>query len=253
MVLFVMVAHAEPVSVPPGAFRQGSGEVADESPARTVALSGYRVDRTEVSIAEFEQFVASGGYTDTRWWSPEGRAWADAHPDGAGAALRASTRDGAHPVVAVTWYEAEAYCASRGGALPSEAQWEHAACGDGGRRYPWGESEDFAAAWFKEGKFGQITDVHTQPAAREDAALASPFGLLHAAGNVWEWVRDTYDADAYASLPAKDPVNTAAGRWKTMRGGSYMNLPSYCTCTHREPARPDEVRLTAGFRCSYPS
>ncbi len=252
MFLLVIVAHAEPLGVPAATFRQGNDEVADESPARDVSLAAYRIDRTEVSVAEFEAFVASGGYADSRWWSAEGAAWLAANADGAGAELRASGRESTHPVIAVTWFEAEAYCSSKAGSLPTEAQWEHAACGEGGRRYPWGEGEDFAAAWFNEGKLGQITGVHTKPAGVQDASLAGPFGLYHTVGNAWEWTRDSYANDAYATLPAGDPVNTAASTWKTMRGGAYMNLPSSCTCTHREPARPDSVRLTAGFRCAYP-
>ncbi len=238
--------------VPEGSFRQGGGRSPDERPVRDVALSAYRIDTTEVTVAEFEAFVAAGGYRDGRWWAPAAEEWRAEHPDGAGAALRASGRPGVHPVVAVTWYEADAYCRWKGGALPTEAQWERAACGDGGRRYPWGDGEDFGAVWFKEGKFGQVTSVATQPSAVQDPSLRGPYGLLHAAGNVWEWTADTYAADAYAELPPRDPRNAADGPWKTLRGGSYMNLPSYCSCTHREPAAPDDVRLTAGFRCAYP-
>lgn len=252
MLVLCSFAIAATVAVPEGTFRQGSGRAPDERPAREVTLSAYRIDVTEVTLAEYGGFVAAGGYTDPRWWSETGRAWLEDHPDGAGAAARSSGRPGDHPVVAVSWYEADAYCRWKGGSLPTEAQWERASCDDAGGRYPWGEGEDFAAAWYSEGKFGQITSVHTKPAAQQDASLASPFGLLHAAGNVWEWTVDSYDARFYGDAPAKDPVDTTERPWKTLRGGSYMNLPSYCTCTHREPAGPDEVRLTVGFRCAYP-
>jgi sulfatase modifying factor 1 len=252
MLLLVGLVLAAPVSVPEGSFRQGGGRAPDERPVRQVTLSAYRIDTTEVSVADYEAFVAAGGYRDARWWSAAARDWLEARPDGAGSALRASGRTGDHPVVAVTWYEADAYCRWKGGSLPTEAQWEHAACGDGGRRYPWGDGEDFGAVWYKDGKFGQVTSVATQPVARQDTALASPFGLLHTAGNVWEWTADAYEAEWYAEAPARDPRNDADRPWKTLRGGSYMNLPSYCSCTHREPAPPDDVRLTAGFRCAYP-
>ncbi|MFZ5477187.1 MAG: formylglycine-generating enzyme family protein [Myxococcota bacterium] len=248
MLGLVSLALAEPVAVEGGSFRMGSGGPPDESPVREVRLSPYRIDRTEVSVGEYEAFANGGGYGDARWWTPEGWTWAQAHPDGAGAKLRASGRTADHPVVAVTWYEADAYCRWKGGSLPTEAQWERAACRG---KYPWGDSEDFAAVWFKEGKFGQIEDVHTKPVSQQDPSLASPFGLLHAAGNVWEWTRDSYHAAFYEDAPATDPVNTASTPWRTLRGGSFMNLPSYCTCTHREPAEPDTVRLTTGFRCSY--
>lgn len=240
------------VDVPGGTFGMGSGRAPDERPVRDVTLSAYRIDRTEVSIEAFEAFVAAGAYRDPKWWSTAGWAWAEAHPVGADATVRAAGRAGDHPVVAVTWWEADAYCRWKGGALPTEAQWEHAACDDAGGRYPWGDDEDFAAAWYKEGKHGQIEAVKTMAVTAQDAALASPFGLLHAAGNVWEWTADAYDARWYADAPSTDPVNAADRPWRAARGGSFVNLPSYCSCTHREPVAPDEVRLTMGFRCAYP-
>lgn len=244
---------AADVAIPAGSFRQGGGGPPDEAPVRTVTLSAYRISTTEVTVAEFEAFVARGGYQDAAWWSPEGLAWLKGHPEGAGEELRRSGRTPAHPVVAVTWYEADAWCRSQGGALPTEAQWEHAAChGDGGR-YPWGDEENFAAAWYGEGKTGGVKSVHTRTAAEADPALVSPFGLVHAAGNVWEWTADGYRADSYAEGDATDPRGATGTPWKTLRGGSYMNLPSYCTCTHREPASPEEVRLTIGFRCAWPA
>lgn len=250
--LLVPLVLAALVDVPGATFRMGGGRAPDERPVREVTLSPYRIDRTEVSLAAFEAFVAAGAYANAHWWSPDGWAWAQANHGGAGATVRASGRVDTHPVVAVTWWEADAYCRWKGGALPTEAQWEHAACDDGGGRYPWGDSEDFAAAWYDEGAHGQIASVKTQPVATQDPALASPFGLQHAAGNVWEWTADAYDARYYGEAPATDPVNTAARPWRTVRGGSYVNLPSYCSCTHREPIGPDEVRLTVGFRCAYP-
>lgn len=242
---------AEPVAVPAGTFRMGGGKSPDERPARDVTVRAFRIDATEVSVAAFERFVAAGGYTDARWWPEAGRAWLAEHPEGAGAALRASDRAGEHPVVAVTWYEADAYCRWRGGALPTEAQWERAACAPGAR-YPWGDEQNFDAVWYGGGKFGQVASVATHAVHDQAPALRSPFGLLHAAGNVWEWTADAYDANFYAEAPATDPVNTADRPWRTLRGGSFMNLPSYCSCTHREPAAPDVARLTAGFRCAYP-
>jgi iron(II)-dependent oxidoreductase len=258
MVPLLLVALAtadtspDTVPVPAATFHEGGGRAPDETPVREVTLSAYRIDRTEVSLAAFEAFVAAGGYRDTRWWSPEGLAWLREHPEGAGARVRAAGRTPEHPVVAVTWYEADAYCRSKGGSLPTEAQWEHASCHDDHSRYPWGDDEDFSASWYKEGKWAQVDGVKTEPAAVQDPALASPFGLVHAAGNVWEWTADTYRADAYEAGAATDPVSTVASPWRTLRGGSFLNLPSYCTCTHREPAQPAEVRLTAGFRCAYP-
>ena len=243
-------AGAAPLAIPAGSLQQGSPGPPDEHP-RTVTLSAFRIDATEVSIADYEAFVAEGGYANAALWSEAGNRWRAQHPAGAGADHRAAGRSPDHPVVAVTFYEAEAYCRSRGGALPTEAQWERAACGEGGRRFPWGDREDVDAAWYAEGKFGHLGSVHTRPVTQADASLQSPSGALHMAGNVWEWTADWYHRDAYREGPTTDPTGPASGTWKTLRGGSYMNLASYCTCSHREPARPERVAYTTGFRCAY--
>jgi len=244
-------APSPKVAVPAGSFQQGSATEAD-APLRTVTLSAFQIDRDEVSIAAFEAFVAAGGYSRPELWTEPGRAWLAEHPQGAGANMRTQGRPGDHPVVAVGWFEADAYCRWRQGSLPTEAQWEHAACGEGGRRYPWGDQDAVDAAWFDAGKFGHLDGVSTQPVA-EDTAPAGPLGLNHTVGNVWEWTADWYNRDSYRQEgDALDPVGPANGLWRVLRGGSYMNLPSYATCAHREPARPDRVALTVGFRCAYP-
>ncbi len=86
--------------------------------------------------------------------------------------------------------------------------------------------------------------MNTRPVAEAAPASIPASGLLHMAGNVWEWTSSPY---------TRDPGAPAAGPWRSLRGGSFMNLPSYATCTHREPARPDRVAFSTGFRCAYSS
>lgn len=238
----------EPVAVPAGAFEMGDDASSDAAPRRAVTLSAYRVDRTEVSIARFEAFTAAGGYTDSAWWSEAGAAWLAEHAGGLGAAARAQGRPANHPVVGVSYWEAEAACRFFGGQLPTEAQWERAACGNG--PYPWGEGEAGGVAWFTLGKEHHLEGVNTMPVTDTLARLLSPAGLAHAAGNVMEWTLDSYRR-GYDGLAAEDPLSTRPSAWRAARGGSYMDLPSYATCTHREPVSPDEPRLTLGFRCAY--
>ena len=227
------------VAIPPTAGTVGRSGLPDAAP-RAVSLPAFWIDRTEVSVAAFAAF-AREAWSRPEWWSAEGWAWAEAHPGGAGAALRAAGRGPAHPVVAVSWYEAEAFCRSRGGRLPREDEWEVAACGVDGRRFPWGDEEARPAVWYDDGKGGHVEAVETVAADQADARTAGPHGLVHSAGNVWEWTADAYHVDG----PAE------AGPYRTLRGGSYMNLPSYATCAHREPARPARIALTTGFRCAY--
>jgi len=249
LMLFIQGALAGTAVISAGSFVQGTTNGPD-NPERSVELSPFRVDQTEVSIDEFEAFVAAGYHT-RRWWTSKGWAWATAHPDGTGAKFRQSGRVGSHPVVAVTWYEADAYCRWKGGRLPTEAQWERMACGGETTDYVWGDSTSVDAAWYAGGKLGHVSSVATVAADQQSDALKSPEGVLHASGNVWEWTADWYSATAWSTQSAKDPQGPKKGTWRTLRGGSYANLPSYCSCRHREPARPNRVALTTGFRCVY--
>jgi formylglycine-generating enzyme required for sulfatase activity len=247
--LLSQLAQAEPISIPAGSFEQGSGRSPDE-PLRTVQLSAFAIDPAEVSIEEFERF-SNEGWPQPEWWSTEGLAWREAHPVGAGVDARAAGRLSSHPVVAVSFWEAEAYCAWRGGSLPTETQWERAACAQGGKRFAWGDDEEVDVVWYSGGKFGHLTDVRTSPVDQSAASTLSEEGLHHTAGNVWEWTLDRYHRDGTSQGDSIDPTGPTEGPWRVLRGGSFMNLPSYCTCTHREPARPDRVAFTTGFRCAY--
>ncbi len=246
-VLLLLALVPEPkVAIPAGTFTMGDKDMPDARPARSVQVSAFAIDRAEVSVAAFEAFA---GGENARCWSTEGARWRASNPVGAGPTARAAGRGGDHPVVAVSYWEAEAYCTCAGGSLPTEAQWERAACGVEPRPAPPAENSG-VAWWFEEGKHGSLPGVFTH--ATTTASPANTFGLVDMFGNVWEWTRDTYRPDAYARLPSIDPVDVQASPWNTVRGGSFMNLPSYAGCSHREPVRRDEPRLTVGFRCVYP-
>ena len=230
-------------------FLRGSGRSADETPQHEVSLSPFSIDLHEVSIAEFEQFVATG-WNEESYWSEAGLQWKKSNPFGSGKENRAAGRTSTHPVVAVTWYEAEAYCSWKGGALPTEAQWELAACPTEGR-FPWGNSEDIEAVWYSGGKYGHLQSVLTKPVTEAPQAQKTQKGMTHTVGNVWEWTSDWYHRESYKQQESPDPQGPQNGTWKTLRGGSFMNLPSYCSCTHREPAPPTREAYTIGFRCAY--
>lgn len=200
----------------------------------------YRIDRTEVSIGDYEAFEAAGAYSENAHWSAAGLQWREKNPVGAGASHRRSNRGYNHPVVAISFFEAEAYCDWKGGALPTNDQWSRAICSSD--PFPWGASQQVPAAWFNEGKHGRITAVATQPVNESHPSLVGPKGLLHGAGNVWEWTRDS----------AVEGQAFRAQSFRTLRGGSYANLPSYCRCDARSPALPSDTRLTTGIRCVYP-
>ena len=113
----------------------------DEGPVCVVTLGAYRIGRYPVTVTEYRRFLESGGYADPRYWTAGGHGRRQA-PDHWEEQVQFPNR----PVVGVSWYEALAYCRWAGGSLPSEAEWERAARGTEGRRFPWGNGppEPFA-------------------------------------------------------------------------------------------------------------
>ncbi|MEC8192709.1 MAG: SUMF1/EgtB/PvdO family nonheme iron enzyme [Myxococcota bacterium] len=252
LALLMLCAAAAPerVSVPAGAMQRGSTRAPDEAPVTTVRVDAFEIDRTEVSVGDFERF-AREGWRDDHSWSKAGLAWRNEHPGGSGRPARRAGRRDDHPVVAVTWFEADAYCRWRGGRLPTEAEWERAACYESDGPYPWGTGQRAGVRWSLKAISNDAMRVATAPVGED--RVPNRLGLHHTIGNVWEWTADWYHRDAHRDPQTDNPAGPKTGVWKTLRGGSFMNLPSYSTCTHREPADPIVPRYTAGFRCVYSS
>ncbi|HEU4997789.1 MAG TPA: formylglycine-generating enzyme family protein [Lapillicoccus sp.] len=259
---------------------QGDGNPGDgERPVREVAVSAFSIDATSVTNADFERFVAETGYATeaemfgfsavfhlavrapreavmgpadgTPWWyGVYGADWR--HPGGPDSDLDGL---GDHPVVHVSWNDAQAYCAWAGRALPTEAQWECASRGGHpGERYPWGDALDspnhcniwqgrFPVENTLEDGFLTTAPVHT--------FRPNGYGLWQTIGNVWEWCADWWHPGYYATGPAQDPVGPGNGQQRAMRGGSYLCHDSYCN-RYRNAARssntPDSSMGNAGFR-----
>ncbi|MCI0521030.1 MAG: SUMF1/EgtB/PvdO family nonheme iron enzyme, partial [Chloroflexi bacterium] len=210
-----------------------------------LTLSAYQIGRFPLSNQEFRVFWNHKGYENKEWWSDEGWAWrqGDWQPDVSvygdeyrKAILewlegRRKDRRGQPffwddpqwnapnlPVVGVTWFEAEAYCkwlSARTGRtyqLPTEAQWEKAARGENGLLWPWSDAWDAGRCNSDEGeKFARTTPVGMYPHGE------SPCGARDMAGNVWEWCRDWFHADAYARPLENLEPSGARG----IRGGSW--------------------------------
>ena len=219
---------AEMVRIPAGTFimgdTHGDGED-DERPAGRLTLPAFWIDRTEVTNAQFSRFVQTGGYR------PQGE-WQEA----------AAGKD-PHPVVYVTWQDALAYCRRAGMRLPTEAEWEYAARGADGRKYPWGDQWDDGRARFSGNRGNQTTaPVGSYPMG------ASPFGVLDMAGNVWEWMSSLYRSYAYNPTDGRENLN-AHGR-RVVRGGSWLLNPWDLRAAHRDWAEPDYRSPYIGFRCA---
>lgn len=240
--------------VPPGCFMMGSTEselddvfqsfkkhfpdyerqwLNDETPMHEVCITApFWIDKTEVSQAQFTQF--------------------------SGKAAKAPQFSGSRlPVEQITWIEAQSFCNLRGARLPTEAEWEFAACGPESSTYPWGNT-------FEE-KHVNYCDSNCEKSWRDQAVNdgfkytapvgnyadgASWTGALDMIGNVWEWVGDWYITNYYATSPKNDPQGLEVGYDRVVRGNSWINLgDNVLRAAARGRQRPDEGSYVTGFRC----
>jgi formylglycine-generating enzyme required for sulfatase activity len=231
--------------VPAGEFLMGSTDADadaedDEKPQHTVYLDAFWIDRTEVTKDQYQQCVAEGQC---------------AAPGCSG------TGGGGHPVVCVWWGDARDYCAWAGRRLPTEAEWEKAARGTDGRKYPWGnEVPDVRRLNFcdyncvYDWKDNAVNDGYADAApVGSYAAGASPYGALDMAGNVGEWVADWYDAKYYASSQAQNPQGSSSTSMRILRGGSWIDGQRGVRAARRSSGFTDNRSVTDGFRCARSS
>ena len=254
------------VYVPAGEFTVGSPEGEgndDEHPQHNVYVSAFWIDQAEVTNEQFARFVdATGHSTDaekdgwgwvwagsewqqigSEWQQIEGADWR--HPDGPEMTI-ADRMD--HPVVQVSWSDAQVYCQWAGKRLPTEAEWEKAARGMGGRKYPWGDTFDGKKLNYSGTDHGY---EYTSPVGSYPAG-ASPYGALDMAGNVWEWCQDRYGSDYYAGSPPRDPQGPDSGEYRVVRGGSWYDAEGGVRVALRYRFVPDP-QYTVGFRCVSPA
>ena len=275
------------VELPGGQFRMGNegfdANAGDgEGPVRAVTVSPFAIDTVTVTNARFATFVKATGYmTDAErygwsfvfhllvspevdrmvgavpveapWWRPVGGACWRA-PEGPGTSI--GNRQN-HPVVHVSWNDAQAYCAWVGARLPTEAEWEYAARGGlDGATYAWGDEltpggRHQCNIW--QGRFPDVNTVEDGWLSTAPVTAFAPngFGLHNVAGNVWEWCADWFSTTWHVSGPRTDPQGPPEGKARVMRGGSYLCHSSYCN-RYRVAARtqntPDSSAGNIGFR-----
>lgn len=228
------VASAAPrdttmVLVPAGEFVMGTEGQGDNSPPHTVRLAAFLIDRYEVTNAEYEEFCRATGKGLPVFWGSD--------------SLRSGPRYPDHPVVMVSWRDAQEYAAWRGKRLPSEAEWECAARGGlASRMYVGGDDLDPAQANFtKSGQRGPVAVGSYAP---------NGFGLYDMAGNVQEWVADRYGEDYYRTGPAEDPRGPERGRLRVLRGGGWYTGPGCMGVGYRIALPENWVDFNVGFRCA---
>ncbi|NJN93303.1 MAG: SUMF1/EgtB/PvdO family nonheme iron enzyme [Anaerolineales bacterium] len=248
----------ELVTIPAGKFLMGDDNSDDEEkPQHQIYLPAYQIGKYPVTNVEYGRFIAAGGYQNKRWWTAAGwqekeqedwsepRFWDDAQ-----------VNQPNQPVVGVSWYEAVAYGqwlrAETGQPyrLPTEAEWEKAARGQDGRRYPWGNEFEAGRLNAREGeqRVETTTPVGIYPGG------VSPFGAYDCAGNVWEWCATKAPGYKLKSYPydateVEWTVDYLEGtEVRVLRGGSFYDNVNYARCASRDGSSPYGRDWNGGFR-----
>lgn len=264
-------ARMDLIHIPAGIYLMGSERVADkaanqdETPQHRVYLSDFYVAKTPVTNAQFDAFVKAKNYQTTAekigsayvwigstWDVVHGADWR--HPGGPKTGIAQKTD---HPVVQVSWFDANAFCdwlsevTGLTFRLPTEAEWEKAAraplaSGGSCRKYPWGDilPNDKLCNF-------QMNVYDTTPVGDYPKGGTPNTGILNMAGNVWEWCGDWYNRDYYGDSPEHDPIGPESGQSQAriLRGGSWNSVPRDVRAAARSWRVPTSMDNTIGFRC----
>jgi iron(II)-dependent oxidoreductase len=218
----------ELVLIPGGEFLMGSDSEGDHTPAHTVYVDSFYMEKYEVTNAQYLEFCQATGHRQPEFWEMDEFRSGPDYPD--------------HPVVGVSWHDAAEYAAWRGKRLPTEAEWEYAARGGlVGKNYPNGDALDPSDGnCNKSGKGGSVA---------VGSYAANGYGLHDMQGNIVEWVWDYYDAGYYSSSPLSNPRASEPARFHVIRGGGWHSGP-YCNRVYYRNALPANwVDFNVGFRC----
>jgi len=228
------------VKVEAGEFKMGDD-------LRVLSLPSYYIGKYPVTVQKFKEFIAQ-----KEKYRPQNEDCFGGHDS--------------HPVTWVTWYEALEYARWNGLVLPSEAEWEKAARGTDGRKFPWGNRWERRRANTLEHLrkrtrglffFHRNLDrwARTTPVGELQAGK-SPYHCHDMAGNVWEWTRSLWGEklkvcefdEPYVPTDGREDLNAPKTFYRVVRGGSFRSPHQFCRCAHRHRHSPEKSLLDIGFR-----
>ena len=247
----------------------------DELPPHEVYLEAFYIDKYEVTNAQFKEFVDATGYitdaekggasdvmvpigeaqvplqgSDIGWKWMSGASWHAPEGHGSGIADRMD-----HPVVHVTWNDANAYAKWIGKRLPTEAEWEKAARGGTQTNWFWGDA--LASSGKYANMYGEHRLDHQYPEGVYDGfEMTAPvgsfqpneYGLYDMAGNVFEWTADWYQYDYFSASPGENPQGPNSGSGKVIKGGAWYICECYLRPANRQETEIKDRNHGLGFR-----
>jgi formylglycine-generating enzyme required for sulfatase activity len=237
------------VVIPAGTFHMGAQKTNEkgrnydaeaddsESPVHEVTLRRFRIGRFPVTVQEFNRFLLDRGYQTPKYWI-EGFERSSKPADW----VRQKEYPN-RPVVGVSWFEAAAYCAWAGGRLPTEPEWERAARGPQGGKYPWGNKPPLEAS---RANYGETNIGHPTPVGLFPRGNTSE-GLCDMLGNVLEWCADWFGP--YEPGSPDNLIGPGNGGYRVVRGGSWNVSAGFVRVSHRVRTEPTIRYVYLGFRC----
>ncbi|MFL5803318.1 MAG: SUMF1/EgtB/PvdO family nonheme iron enzyme, partial [Roseiflexaceae bacterium] len=226
----------------------------DEGNDQQLTLAAFAINRYLVTNAQYALFIADDGYDSARpWWQGARKRWLHTTSHTAPRDWPERKHLPNHPIVGITWYEAQAFCQwlsqhrsynpqGHTYRLPNEAEWEYAVRGAERRFYPWGmQAPDIVHANFG-GRHHDTTPVGCFLAG------ATPEGIYDLAGNVWEWTSSVYRPYPYRVTNARDRSDDVSGETFTVRGGCWRSPAALLRASHRHYYPPSHYDRNLGFR-----
>lgn len=213
----------------------------DETPQHKVFLDAYYIDQYEITVKQYAQFLKE---IRNKELNPCCHLEEPARKNHTPNNWKTQLLEPNMPVVGVDWYDAYAYAKWAEKRLPTEAEWEKAARGTQGKAYPWGD--DYPTS--KHSNFFLNVGRYVQGGSYPKGV--SPYSAYDMAGNVWEWVNDTYSARYYHYSEPRNPMGAPVGSQKCYRGGSFQTGPDELRSSFRSYNEATYRVDDLGFRCA---